>query len=96
MAITTKEVEYVARLARLRLSEDEKERITQQLDQTLDYVQQLNQLDTKDVPPTSHVLELKNVWREDQVQPSLPLTETLANAPQSKDEFFVVPKVIEG
>ncbi len=95
MAISKKEVEYVARLARLRLSEEEKERFTHQLDQILEYVQQLNQLDTENVPPTSHVLALKNVWRKDEVKPSLPLSEALSNAPQADEEFFLVPKVIE-
>ena len=95
MGISKEEVEYVARLARLRLSEEEKERFTHQLDQILEYVQQLNQLDTENVPPTSHVLALKNVWRKDEVKPSLPLSEALSNAPQSDEEFFLVPKVID-
>ncbi len=95
MGISKEEVEYVARLARLRLSEEEKERFTHQLDQILEYVQQLNQLDTENVPPTSHVLALKNVWRKDEVKPSLPLSEALSNAPQANEEFFLVPKVIE-
>lgn len=95
MAIGKKEVEYVARLARLTLSEEEKERFTHQLDQILEYVQQLNQLDTENVLPTSHVLDLKNILREDEVKPSLPLSEALANAPQANGDFFVVPKVID-
>ncbi len=95
MAISKEEVEYVARLARLRLSEEEKERFTHQLDQILEYIQQLNQLDTENVLPTSHVLALKNVWREDEVKASLPLPEVLSNAPQADEKFFLVPKVIE-
>jgi len=95
MAISKKEVEYVAHLARLRLSEEEKERFTHQLDQILEYIQQLNQLDTEKVPPTSHVLALKNVWREDEVKSSLPLPEVLSNAPQADEKFFLVPKIID-
>ncbi len=95
MAISKKEVEYVANLARLSLTEEEKERFTDQLDHILEYIQQLNQLDTKNVPATSHVLSIKNIWREDEVTPSLPLSETLSNAPQASGNFFFVPKVIE-
>ncbi len=95
MAINKKEVEYVARLARLRLNEEEKERFTHQLDHILEYIQQLNELDTENVPPTSHVLALQNVWREDEVKPSLPLSKTLSNAPCANEEFFIVPKVID-
>ena len=95
MAISKKDVEYVARLARLQLEEEEKERFTNQLGHILDYIEQLNELDTENVAPTSHVLALKNVWRKDEVKPSLPQEEALANAPQSSEEFFLVPKVID-
>ena len=70
MKITKKEVEYVARLARLSLSEAEKEKMTAQLDSILQYMDKLNKLDTKNIEPTSHVLPLNNVWREDMVKPS--------------------------
>ena len=95
MTIGKKEVEYVAHLARLCLSEEEKERFTNQLDHILEYIRQLNQLDTENIPPTSHVLALENVWREDEVKPSLPLPEVLANAPRADEEFFLVPKIID-
>ena len=67
MALTKKDVEHVARLARLALSEEEKERYTQQLGHILTYIEKMSALDTQNVPPTSHVLPLSNVWREDKV-----------------------------
>ncbi len=95
MKITKKEVEYVARLARLALSEAEKEKMTAQLDSILQYMDTLNKLDTKKVEPTSHVLPLNNVWREDVTTPSCPREEILANAPEQAEGFYKVKKVIE-
>lgn len=97
MKITKKDVEYVARLARLELSEREKEQFAGQLEQILEYVDQLKKPDTKGVPPTSHALDLKNVWREDRVKRSTPeeIERLLANAPEREDNFFKVKKVIE-
>ena len=80
--ITKKDVEYVAKLARLRLSEDEKEKFTRQLDQILKYVDKLDELDTGKVKPTSHVLSLKNVFREDRAGKSLAVDKALENAPE--------------
>jgi aspartyl-tRNA(Asn)/glutamyl-tRNA(Gln) amidotransferase subunit C len=93
--ITKKEVEYVARLARLSLNEQEKEKMTAQLDSILQYVDTLNKLDTKNIEPTSHVLPLNNVWREDVIRPSTPRDEILANAPDQAEGFYKVKKVIE-
>jgi len=95
--ITRKDVEYVARLARLRLSEEEKDRYAGQLEHILEYIGQLNRLDTKEVPPTSHVLPLSNVDREDRLSPSTPdeIERLMANAPEREDNFFKVKKVIE-
>ena len=93
--ITKKDVEYVAKLARLRLPEEEKEKFTEQLNQILKYVDKLNKLDTERVKPTSHVLPLKNVSREDQVGESLKVEKVLDNAPERARGFFKVPKVIE-
>ncbi|MGA1845236.1 MAG: Asp-tRNA(Asn)/Glu-tRNA(Gln) amidotransferase subunit GatC [bacterium] len=93
--ITRKQVEYVAHLAYLELSEEEKELFTHQLDSILAYMDKLNQLDTTGIEPTSHVLPMTNVFREDEVQDSLPLEDALANAPDRKDGFFRVPRVIE-
>ncbi|MBN2373805.1 Asp-tRNA(Asn)/Glu-tRNA(Gln) amidotransferase subunit GatC [bacterium] len=95
MKITKKEVEYVADLACMEISEEEKEIFTRQLDSILSYMEKLNQLDTKDIEPTSHVLQTDNVFREDKVKPSLPQDEALANAPDKKNGFFRVPRVIE-
>ncbi len=93
--ITKKDVEYVAKLARLKLSEEEKERFTKQLDQILKYVGKLNKLDTEKVKPTSHVLPLKNVFREDKVGKSLEVEKALENAPEKARGFFKVPRIIE-
>ncbi len=93
--ITKKEVEYVARLARLKLTEEEKEKYTKQLGDILKYIDKLNELDTEKVEPTSHVLGLSNVFREDKVEPSLPQEEILANAPEVEASHFKVKKVIE-
>jgi aspartyl-tRNA(Asn)/glutamyl-tRNA(Gln) amidotransferase subunit C len=93
--ITINEVEYVAKLARLRLSDEEKSLFTQQLDSILLYIDKLNELDTANIPPTSHVLPLENVMRDDEVKPSYPPEEILAIAPEREDAFFSVPRVIE-
>jgi len=93
--ITSKEVLYVAELARLELSPGEVDRFTTQLNSILEYMDQLNELDTTEVEPTSHVLPLTNVLREDEVGHSLSLDEVLANAPEHDKDHFVVPKIIE-
>ncbi len=95
MKITMQEVEHVARLARLELSEAEKQRMRAQLDSILSYIDKLNELDTSAVEPTSHVLPLTNVFREDEIRPSLSQEEALANAPDRHDFFFRVPKILE-
>jgi len=94
MPITVKDVEYVANLAKLELSEEEKKRFQKELDNIIKYIDQLNELDTQDVPITSHVFPLQNVLRKDEVLPSLSPDEALANAPEKKEGFFKVPKVI--
>lgn len=94
MSITLKDVEYVAKLAKLKLSENEKKRFQKELDRIIRYIDQLKQVDTENVPPTSHVLPMENVLREDEVKPSLTQEEALANAPDKKDGYFRVPKVI--
>ena len=93
--ITLKEVEHVARLARLDLSEPAKERMRSQLDAILTYIDKLRQLNTERVEPTSHAIPMVNVMREDEVRPSLPAGEMLANAPEREADFFRVPKIIE-
>ena len=95
MKITTQEVEHVARLARLELNEQEKEKMRAQLDSILSYIDTLNELDTSGVEPTSHVRPLTNVFREDEVRPSLSQEEALANGPDRHDLLFRVPKILE-
>ncbi len=95
MRITRAEVEHVARLARLELSEAEQATLTAQLDAILGYIAKLNELDTASVEPTSHVIPMVNVFREDEVRPSLPRDEAMANAPDRVEEFFRVPRIIE-
>lgn len=94
MAISKEEVQHVAHLARLKFSEEEIDLFTHQLGQILDYVQKLSELETKDVKPTTHALALVNAFREDEVLPSFDVKEILANAPQSEDNNFLVPKVV--
>lgn len=95
MKITRKEVEHVAKLARLALKEEEMEQFTDQLSDILTYVEKLNELDTRDVEPTSHVLPVKIFLREDELSASIERQRALGNAPDRTEEFFRVPKVIE-
>lgn len=93
--ITLAEVEHVARLARLALDADEKERMRSQLDAILGYVEQLRRVNTDGVEPTAHVLPLVNVLRDDEVRPSYPVEAMLANAPDAQDRQFRVPRILE-
>ena len=94
MAVTIKDVEHIAELARLEFDEKEKEKLTHELNDILKYIEKLNELDTSNVEPLSHVIELSNVFRDDIVKPSIPPEEALKNAPAKKDTLFKVPKVI--
>ncbi len=89
------DVGYVAQLARLALTDDEKKSYQNQLDQILDYVAELDELDVEHVPPMAHPLPRNNVLRQDQERPGLDRTEVLNNAPQVRNDQFVVPKIIE-
>ena len=95
MEINKEQVEHVARLARLEVSEDEKAMFARQLSGILTYMDQLKELDTKGVEPTATVLPTDNVFRDDNVRPSLPQEKALANAPDQADGFFRVPKILE-
>ncbi len=95
MAITREEVLHVARLARLSLSEAEGERLREQLGNILAYIKQLNALDTKDVVPTSHAVEMGTPFRDDTVHPFGDKEAILANAPDREGDFFRVPRIIE-
>lgn len=94
MAVTIKDVEYIAKLAKLNFSNDELENYTHQLNDILTYVEKLNELDTSNVEPLSHPVENQNVFREDILKPSLTTEEALKNSPSRTEEFFRVPKVI--
>ncbi len=94
MPVTKKDVEYIAGLAKLRLTEKELPKLTEQLNKILDYVQQLNEVDTEHVEPLAHPLQMKNVFRDDKQQESLPVEQALANAPKRKGHYFSVPKVV--
>ena len=94
MAVTIEDVEHVAKLARLEFTQAEKEKLVHQLNDILTYVGKLNEIDTTNVEPLSHVIELENVFREDVVIPSSSSEETLKNAPDRTEKFFRVPKVI--
>ena len=95
MSLTKQEVEHIAALARLELTEEEVERYRQQLSAILDYAARLQALDTSHIPPTSSVLPARSVLRPDEVRPSLALDELLRNAPQSENDQFRVPPVLE-
>lgn len=95
MKITTETVDYVSTLARLRLDEVEKEQMAGELGAILGYMETLNELDTGDIEPMSHVLPLKNVLRADEIGPSTIRAELLAGAPQTDGESFRVPKAVE-
>ncbi|MBA2849095.1 Asp-tRNA(Asn)/Glu-tRNA(Gln) amidotransferase subunit GatC [Thermosulfuriphilus ammonigenes] len=95
MAITKEEVLHVAHLARLEFSSEEIEVFTRQLAEILEYVKQLDSLDTAQIPPTTHALALTNAFRDDEVCPSIDIEKTLANAPEREGRFFVVPRVIK-
>ena len=94
-AITPEEVEHVANLARLEFNEEEIAEFTHQLGRILDYIGKLNELDTTDVPPTSHVLPVHNVQKADDVNPSYDRAVVLDTAPSVEKGYFEVPKVIE-
>lgn len=95
MRISKQEVEHVAKLARLELSAAEQEQLTEQLSNILTYVEKLNELDTSGIEPTSHVLDIKNVMRDDRAVPGLSREQALANAPEQAAGHYKVPKIIE-
>lgn len=94
MKISVKEVEHVALLSRLHLTEKDKEMYTQSLNAILEYMEILNRVDTSKVEPTAHVLPLRNVFREDELHECLDKELALANAPEQEDGCFKVPRII--
>ena len=95
MAIDRAAVDHVARLARLDLSKEERERMSVELAQILGHAEAIQELELDDIEPTSHALPLRNVMRADEVRPSLTQDEALANAPQAEGGRFRVPRIIE-
>ncbi len=95
MAVTVEDVRAVARLARLRFVAEEEERLTGELNRILEYMEKLNELDTEDVEPTSHVVPITNAFRRDEVVSFEGLEALLEPAPQRKGEYFKVPRIIE-
>ena len=93
MTISREDVEYVAALARLELTEPEIQEYTEQLNSILDYAAMLERLDTNDVVPTAQAVPLHNVMREDQVRPSIKHEKALRNAPDGETGFFKVPRI---
>lgn len=95
MALTRQDVEKIAYLARLELTEAEKAQYQEQLSAVLDYAERLNELDLTSVPPTAHAVTQHNVLREDVIEPSLPLDDVLFNAPQQAQNQFLIQSVLD-
>jgi aspartyl-tRNA(Asn)/glutamyl-tRNA(Gln) amidotransferase subunit C len=93
--ISEEQVKHVAHLARLAITEKEAQMLTDQLDKIITYAEQLNELNTDNVEPTAHVLEIKNVMREDRANKGLPREEVLKNAPEHQDGQIKVPGIME-
>jgi aspartyl-tRNA(Asn)/glutamyl-tRNA(Gln) amidotransferase subunit C len=94
MTLTRQDVEKVSLLARLRLSPEELERMTEQMGQIVAYVESLSELDTDNVEPMAHALDVANVFAADELRPSLDREAALANAPHQDGEFYLVPAVL--
>ena len=95
MRLSREVVDHVAMLARLGLTEEEREQMREQLSSILEHVSLIQELDTEVIPPTAQVIALRNVWREDEVRPSLPIEDVLKNAPDAEDNMFKVNAVLE-
>ncbi|HEU0165425.1 MAG TPA: Asp-tRNA(Asn)/Glu-tRNA(Gln) amidotransferase subunit GatC [Thermomicrobiales bacterium] len=94
MSLSRQDVDHVASLARLGLSDDEKETLRDQLSSILEHIAVLNAIDTESIPPTAQVIALQNVLRDDEIRPSLSQEQVLQNAPRSRDGFFEVRAVM--
>ena len=95
MRLTKQDIEGVAYLSRLELTEEEKDKFTGHINRLLENFERLQELDTSEVEPTSHVIPVFNVFREDVARPSLPVEEVISNGPQVAENCFVVPRVVE-
>ena len=92
--LSKKEVEHIAWLAHIELSDKEKILFTEQFNEILDYFKKIDEVDTEGVEPTYHVLDLKNVSRTDETTPSLPIEEALRNAPKKEKKFVKAPRIV--
>ena len=95
MKVTEKDIKTVASLSRLRINEEESGKVMEQLDRFLNYVENLQSVDTSKIEPTTYALPMQNVFREDEVKPSLDRELALSNAPLKEDGYFKVPRVLE-
>jgi len=95
MSISNNDVQHVAKLARLNLTSEEEQTLTGQLNAILKYAEKLNELDTENIEPTTHVLHVSNVMREDETKESLSIEQVMSNAPEEEDGQFKVPAVME-
>lgn len=95
MALSVKDVEHVSKLSRLSFGEDEKKEFVEKLNSVVDYIEKLEEVDVEGVNPTYHALDIKNVFREDEVKPSFKRKDILNNAPDSEGGCFRVPKVVK-
>lgn len=95
MKLTKADVEHVAWLARLELAEGEIDQLTDRMNQIMLHFESLQQLDTQGITPMSHSIPVQNVFRDDIAGPSLLPSEAIANAPEGKDDYFVVPQVVD-
>ena len=92
--LSKKEVEHVAWLAHIELSEQEKTLFTEQFNGILEYFKKIDEVNTEDVEPTCHVLDIDNVFRKDKTEPSLPAEKVLENAPRKEKKFFKAPRIV--
>lgn len=95
MKISKEQVEHVANLARLNLTEDEKEQMTKDMEAIINFADEINSLDINNVDPTAHVIPINNVFRKDEVKESMDRDELLSNAPNKENGCFSVPRIVE-
>ena len=95
MSITVKELEHLAKLSKLTLNNEEKDRLIDEMDGIIAFAEKLNELDVDNIKPTMHAADIYNVFREDEIKPSYKAEEIVQNAPKSSANCFVVPKAVE-
>ena len=95
MSITSKDIDKIAALAKLELSDEEREKFAAQLGDIISYVEKLSEIDTSDVQPLAHINDLMNVSREDKSRPSMDKNDVFKNSPSHTDDYFLVPKVLK-